>query len=145
MSASGMRCRTIVGGFGEGPAVVADTRISFWGGFDPITGKIVEVGSPLEGECLEGKVVVFRSTKGSSGSSRMLRLAKITGKFPVAFINTELDELSVLSCVAQRLPLVTDLDCDPFEAIQTGDWVRVDADRGVVQVIPPSRDGLPRG
>ncbi len=127
--------RRVVGGFGEGPALVADTRISFWGGFDPVTGKIIEVGSPFEGECIEGKVVVFRSTKGSSGSSRMLRLAKITGKFPAAFINTELDELSVLSCVVQQLPLVTDLDGDPFKAIKTGDWVKVDADHGIVQVI----------
>ena len=139
MSVSTIRCRKVVGGFGEGSALVADTRISFWGGFDPVTGKIVEVGNPLEGECIEGKVLVFRSTKGSSGSSRMLRLAKITAKFPVAFINTELNELSVLSCVAQQLPLVTDLECDPFEAIQTGDWVKVDADHGIVQVIPRDR------
>ena len=101
-----------------------------------MSGKIIEVGHPLEGECVKGKVVVFRSTKGSSGSSRILRLTKKTGKFPAAFINTELDELSVLSCVAQRLPLVTDLDGDPYEAIKTGDWVKVDADRGVVEVIP---------
>ena len=129
-------CRKVVGGVAEGPALVADTRISFWGGFDPVTGIIVEVGSPLEGESLEKKVVVFRSTKGSSGSSRMLRLAKISGKSPVAFVNIELDELSVLSCVAQDLPLVTNLECDPFEAIRTGDWVKVDADRGVVEVTP---------
>lgn len=128
-------CRGIVGGVGEGPALVADTRISFWGGFDPTTGKIVEVGNPLEGEFLTNRVVVFRSTKGSSGSSRMLRLGKITGNFPAAFINTELDELSVLSCVAQKLPLVTDLECNPFQAIHTGDWVRVDADRGFVEVV----------
>ena len=65
----------------------------------------------------------------------MLRLGKITGNFPAAFINTELDELSVLSCVAQKLPLVTDLECNPFQAIHTGDWVRVDADRGFVEVV----------
>jgi predicted aconitase/predicted aconitase with swiveling domain len=136
MGTESYNCRKVVGGVGEGPALVADTRISFWGGFDPVTGKIVEVGNPLEGESLEKMVVVFRSTKGSSGSSRMLRLAKISGKSPVAFVNIELDELSVLSCVAQDLPLVTDLECNPFEAIRTGDWVKVDADRGVVEVTP---------
>jgi predicted aconitase/predicted aconitase with swiveling domain len=127
-------CRKIVKGVAKGLALVADTRISFWGGFDPVTGKIIEVGNPLEGESLENRVVVFRSTKGSSGSSRMLRLARISNKSPLAFINLELDELSVLSCVAQDLPLVTDLECDPFEAIRTGDWVKVDADRGFVEV-----------
>jgi hypothetical protein len=99
---------------------------------------VVEVGSPLEGQSLENKVVVFRSTKGSSGSSRMLRLARIAQKFPAAFINLELDELSVLSCVAQNLPLVVDLEANPFEAIRTGDWVRVDADSGIVEVTAQS-------
>ena len=126
--------RGVVGGVGEGPALVADVYISFWGGFDPTTGKIIQAGSPLEGESVAGKVVVFRATKGSSGSSRMLRLSKMIGTAPAAFINTELDELSVLSCVAQRLPLVSDLECDPFQAIKTGDWVRVDGERGMVQV-----------
>ena len=136
MAAKTLYGRKVVRGYGEGPALVADAYISFWGGLDPVSGKIIEVGHPLEGESVEGKVVVFRSTKGSSGSSRILRLTKVSGKFPAAFINTELDELSVLSCVAQRLPLVTDLDVDPYEAIKTGDWVKVDADRGVVEVIP---------
>ena len=128
------RCRRIVGGSGSGQALVADTRISFWGGFDPVTGRIVEVGNPLEGESVVDKVMVFRSTKGSSGTTRMLRLAKITGKFPAAFINTELDELSVLSCVAQGLPMVIDMEVNPFEAIRTGDWVEVHADQGIITV-----------
>ena len=99
-----------------------------------MTGKITEVGNPLEGERIKGKVVIFRSTKGSSGSSRILRIARITDKFPAAFINIELDELSVLSWVAQKLPLVVDLECDPFETIQTGDWVTVNADRSIVKI-----------
>jgi hypothetical protein len=29
---------------------------------------------------------------------------------------------------------VTDLDRDPLQVIATGDWVRVDGDRGIVEV-----------
>jgi predicted aconitase len=43
---------------------------------------------------------------------------------------------SVLGAVVTRVPAVTDLDSDPCELIQTGDWVRIDADAGVVQVDP---------
>ena len=64
----------------------------------------------------------------------MLRLAKMAGNAPLAIINTELDELSTLACVALDLPLVTDLDVDPFEAMQTGDVVRVDADAWTIAV-----------
>jgi uncharacterized protein len=32
-------------------------------------------------------------------------------------------------------PAVTDLDQDPLQVIETGDWVKVDADRGVVEIM----------
>jgi predicted aconitase with swiveling domain len=39
-----------------------------------------------------------------------------------------------LGAVVMRCPSVTDLAQDPLEVIETGDWVRVDADAGIVQV-----------
>jgi hypothetical protein len=34
---------------------------------------------------------------------------------------------------------VTDFDQDPLQVIATGDWVRVDADNGIVEVTKKSR------
>lgn len=134
------RCRKVVGGVGEGPALVADTRISFWGGFDPVTGRIIEAGNPLEGRTIDGTVMVFRSTKGSSGTSRMLRLSRSAGHFPSAFVNNELDELSVLTCVAQRLPMVIDFEGDPFSDISDNEWIRVDAENGLITLGLPETE-----
>jgi predicted aconitase with swiveling domain len=39
-----------------------------------------------------------------------------------------------LGAVVTRAPAVTDLDRDPLEVIETGDWVRVDGDNGIVEV-----------
>jgi uncharacterized protein len=39
-----------------------------------------------------------------------------------------------LGAVVMRIPAITDLDRNPLEVIETGDWVKVDADRGVVEV-----------
>jgi predicted aconitase with swiveling domain len=39
-----------------------------------------------------------------------------------------------LGAVVMRVPSVTDLDENPLDVIQTGDWVIVDADRGVVEI-----------
>jgi uncharacterized protein len=36
--------------------------------------------------------------------------------------------------VVTHAPALTDFDRDPLEVIATGDWVRVDADRGIVEV-----------
>ena len=129
-----LRGRKISGGQAEGEALVARTRLSFWGGFDPATGMITEKGNPLEGQTLKNRIVVFISTKGSSGTSNMLNLAKRFGAQPAAIINTELDCLAVIGCQVHGIPMVTDLDQDPFSVIKTGDWVKVDADRGLVEV-----------
>ena len=40
-----------------------------------------------------------------------------------------------LVAVVMRAPSVTDFDRDPLTVIETGDWVRVDGDRGVVEVM----------
>ena len=39
-----------------------------------------------------------------------------------------------LGAVVMRVPAVTDFDRDPLEIIETGDWVKVDGDRGIVEV-----------
>jgi predicted aconitase with swiveling domain len=39
-----------------------------------------------------------------------------------------------LGAVVSRVPAVTELDRDPLEWIETGDWVKVDADQGLVYV-----------
>jgi hypothetical protein len=39
-----------------------------------------------------------------------------------------------LGAVVMRVPAITDLDGDPLALISTGDWVLVDADRGIVEI-----------
>jgi predicted aconitase with swiveling domain len=39
-----------------------------------------------------------------------------------------------LGAVVMRVPSVTDLDRDPLDVIETGDWVVVDGDKGLVEV-----------
>jgi predicted aconitase with swiveling domain len=39
-----------------------------------------------------------------------------------------------LGAVVTRVPSMTDFDADPLSLIEDGDWVRVDADRGLVEV-----------
>jgi predicted aconitase with swiveling domain len=36
--------------------------------------------------------------------------------------------------VVARVPAVTEFDRDPTEVISTGDWVKVDADQGLVEI-----------
>lgn len=128
--------RGVVGGCAEGEALVADAMLSFWGEVDPVKGTVIAVGHPLEGCSLKGKVLVIRSTKGSSATPMVLNLARLEGTAPAAFVNLEIDSLAALGCIVNSIPMITDLERSPFEFIRTGDRVRVDADRGIVEVTP---------
>ena len=128
--------RGVVKGQAQGEALVADATLSFWGEVDAVTGKVIAVGHPLEGESLAGRVLVIRSTKGSSGTPMMLRLAWLEGNAPAAMVNVEVDGLAALGCIVNGIPMVAYLERDPFKAIATGDHVVVDADRGVLRVTP---------
>ncbi len=118
-----MKGRGVVKGRAEGIALVADAMLSFWGEVDPVTGRVIAVGHPLEGESLQGRVLVIRSTKGSSATPMILNIAKLEGKAPAAFVNIEVDGLAALGCIVNHIPMMTALDGDPFAAIKTGDRV----------------------
>ena len=63
-----IKARGVVKGRAEGEALVADAMLSFWGEVDPVTGKVIAVGHPMAGQSLKGRVLVIRSTKGSSAT-----------------------------------------------------------------------------
>ena len=124
----------IVKGTAQGEALVADATLSFWGEVDAVTGRVISVGHPLQGASLRGKVLVIRSTKGSSGTPMILNLAKLEGNAPVALVNVEVDSLAALGCIVNNIPMMTDLDRNPFEVIKTGDHLIVDANSGILKV-----------
>jgi hypothetical protein len=47
----------------------------------------------------------------------------------------DINSLTAIGAVVLRVPTVTDLDQDPTEVIATGDWVKIDGDRGIVEII----------
>ena len=51
-----------------------------------------------------------------------------------ALIIKESNPQTALGAMVERVPAVTDFDQDPTEVISTGDWVKVDADKGIVEI-----------
>ena len=129
-----LRGRKVVGGSAEGEALVTRDRISGWGGIDPRTGTIIETRHELRGQSFKGRVLVFPGAKGSSGWSSQFHVARLAGAAPAAMVFNEMSTKIALGAVVTHAPAVTDLDRDPLEVIATGDWVKVDGDRGIVEV-----------
>jgi predicted aconitase with swiveling domain len=130
-----LRGRTVVPGVAEGEALVTRDRISGWGGVDPRTGTIVETQHELRGRCFTNKVLVFPGAKGSSGWSAQFHVARAMGTGPAAWLFNEMTTKIALGAVVSHAPAMTGFDHDPLEIIRTGDWVRVDADAGIVTIM----------
>jgi uncharacterized protein len=131
--------RKVVGGVAEGEAMVTNETISGWGGIDASTGTIIERRHELVGQSFKDKVLVFPGAKGSSGYSHFFHLARVAGAAPKAQLFNKMTTKIALGAVVTRVPAMTDFDRDPLEVIETGDWVKVDADKGVVEVTKRAR------
>jgi predicted aconitase with swiveling domain len=131
--------RKVVGGRAEGEALVTRQTIPGWGGVNPVQGVITETRHDLRGVSFKDKVLVFRGAKGSSGWSAMYHTTRLAGTAPKALVFNEMTTKVALGAVVMRVPSVTGFDCDPLDVIETGDWVIVDADRGVVEVVKQAR------
>jgi len=126
--------RKVVGGVAEGEALVTHDTISGWGGVNPVLGTIIESRHELRGVSFKDKILVCPGAKGSSGWSGMFHTCRLAGTAPKAMIFNEMTTKIALGCVVMRVPSITELDRDPLQIIETGDWVRVDADRGLVEI-----------
>jgi len=128
-----IRGRKIVGGRGEGVALVSRDPVSFYGGIDPVTGVVTEPGHDVEGECVTGKVFVFPTGKGSTvGSYVIYRMAKL-GTAPAAIVNLETEAILATGCVISDVPLVDMIGEESFAMLESGMVLRVDADAGTVE------------
>ena len=129
-----LRGRKVVGGCAEGKALVTRQTISGWGGIDPMTGTIIETRHELRGQSFKEKVLVFPGAKGSSGWSNAFHMTRLTNSAPKALVFNQMTTKVALGAVVLHTPAVTNLDQDPLNIIETGDWVKVDGDRAVVEV-----------
>jgi hypothetical protein len=118
-------------GKARGEALVSKAPLGFYGGIDPKTGIVVEKGHELEGQRVEGKVLVFPNGKGSTVGSYVIYGLKKNGVAPAAIVNRETETIVATGVILAGIPCVDKIDIDK---IKTGDKLVVDADNGAVEV-----------
>jgi predicted aconitase with swiveling domain len=130
-----LRCHRIIGGCGEGEALVSHEPICFYL-TDPKTGIVREKTHELAGKNIANKVLIFPSGKASSvvQIDGLFKLAS-HGLAPKAMIVKDVETVLIVSAFIAKVPLVDRLERNPFETIRNGDIVTVDADKGMVTVV----------
>jgi len=136
-----LRGRKVVGGCAEGEAIVTRDTISGWGGINEREGTVIERRHELRGQSFKDKILVFPGAKGSSGWSAYFHMARLNGAAPRAMIFNKMTTKIALGAVVAHAPAMTELEQDPLTIIETGDWVKVDADNGVVEITKRPKGG----
>jgi hypothetical protein len=127
-----LKCHKIIGGYGEGEALVSHDPICFYL-IDPKTGIVRERRHELAGKSVANKILVFPSGKASSVVQIDGLYKLVTNNLaPKAMIVKDVETVLVVTVFIGKIPLVDKLEKDPFTVIDTGDYVKVNADEGII-------------
>jgi predicted aconitase with swiveling domain len=135
-----LAARCLVEGEAEGAVALVSIPLSFWGGFDPASGRVIDRSHPVFGAEIAGRVLAMPSGRGSSSASSVLAEAIRRGTAPAAIILTIADPIiTVGAIVARKLygkacPVVV-CDAADFERLSEGMRVRVIAREGLCAIV----------
>ncbi|HDN18304.1 hypothetical protein B6U74_04200 [Candidatus Bathyarchaeota archaeon ex4484_205] len=101
-----LRGKSIVEGEVEGPLVYSHEPITFFGGVNPESGKIVEEGHPLKGVEISGKILILPRGKGSTVGAYVIYYMKKKGTAPLGFVLGRFDTIIVSGCIISEIPLL---------------------------------------
>lgn len=87
----------------------------------------------LRGQSFKDKVLVFPAPRARP-ARHYFHLARLSGAAPTGAAVSRTNTKVALGAVVTHAPAVTDFDRDPFDARRHGDWVKVDGDRGLVEI-----------
>ena len=131
---------SVTSGVSRGKLLVTDQAISFWGGVDPASGRIIDPRHDLFGQSIAGKVLAFPFGKGSSTTSLIILELVRCGVAPEAIVNIHAEPILATGPIVSKgfygksIPMVTLSKAD-FQKLSSGREVVVDADRGTVELI----------
>jgi len=129
-----IRGRIISRGIVEGKAIVSRTKFSFLGDVDVETGKVVAKDSDIVDENISNKIFVFPTGRGSTVGTYILLRMKKKGTAPKAIINVETEPIIAVGAIIAGIPLMDKLEINPLKIIKSGEWVKVNALEGWIEI-----------
>ena len=119
------KLRPIVPGEAEGEAVVVDS-ISFYGDVDPDTGRL------SDGRSIAGKILVARSSRGSTVGSYVIYALKANGVAPRAVVMGRSEPIVIAGAVIAGLPLYDRAPEEMFRVVKDGYIIRISGGEALV-------------
>ena len=130
----GTEGRALLEGRGSGVVLRLGEPLSFWGGLDPATGRIVDHRHPDFGASVTGRILAMPSGRGSSSSSSVLAEAIRAGTAPTGIVMAAPDGIVALGAIvaAELYSVVVPVIVVPrevFDSIPGGASASIDGPR----------------
>ena len=119
----------------EGEALVSEEGFSPRYDLDRWSGIITKAGHKLEGKSIVDKVCFFPTAKGGIAAGWAFYDIKWKKIAPKAFIFGMTNPVMVQGAVFAGIPITAGWAPHPREVLKTGDWVRVDPGRKLIEVL----------
>ncbi|QCY09519.1 DUF126 domain-containing protein (plasmid) [Pseudomonas sp. MPC6] len=132
-----MKASVLNPGSVSGQLLVLDEPLSFWGGYDPLTGTIIDQQHPQVGLKVTGKVLVMPGTRGSSGTPGVLGESLRLGTGPIGLIlgKPDVNVMAAALVVSELYDLpvpVLVLDKAGYAHLHNGQMVRLESNGEVL-------------
>ena len=127
--------KTVKKGIVEGEAIVSQLPFSYLGDLNPEKGTIAPKGHDIEGQSIAGKIFVFPTGKGSTVGPFVANMAKRLGNTPAGMICVDVEPVMAMVAIMNDIPMVHRLNQNPLEVISSGDYIKMNATEGTVEVI----------
>lgn len=129
-----MRGTVLIAGRASGEVLHADVGLSFMGGVDAATGRVIDVHHPLCGQSVAGKVLCIPSGRGSCSGSLVIFELLMNGHAPAALVFRHKETILTLGVLIagelfQRGIPVVQLDAAGFAALSGAGHARIDGDQ----------------
>jgi predicted aconitase/predicted aconitase with swiveling domain len=125
--------RRVLPGVAQGPVIASAEALSFWGGVDPATARVIDARHPLRGVALAGSVLALPTSRGSCSGSGVLLDMAMSGRAPAALVFREAEDVLTLGALAaaemfgRSLPVLR-LSAEAWRALAQAKSVRVGED-----------------
>ena len=119
----------------EGEALVSRHGFSPRYDLDRLTGVITRKGHDLEGISVADKVCIFLGAKGGIAAGWAYHDLKSKGLAPRALVFGTTNPVMVQGAIFAGITLTEGWAPPPYDQIGAGDWVRVDPQRRVLELL----------
>ena len=118
-----MSARSLVQGKVSGPSLKLDDPLSFWGGFDSVSGKVIDRFHPQHGACLSGAILFIERGRGSSSGASVLAEAIRLGTAPAAIVL--IDDDAIIATGALVAQMLYGIDCPVVAIGDRAEWQKL--------------------